>query len=503
MRKLEFLCFKEGTMFEGNSVFGGYRKLVAVGIVVLVVCGACGTQNETTSEGVSEETSRLQGQIPLAHQESGRSQQPYMENMRLVGSQDIENRGENGNLGWLGDCAYVAGYYGGKDRLAGMAVIDASNPSNPELVKLYPGTPGTRESQVEANETRSLVVVMPFSHRATPYGDPPGPSLLQIYDASDDCLNPILVGTYDFNDGEVPGNIVTHEHRISDDGKTIYATALASDRSDPVDALMAIDVTDPSQPNLIATWDLSHEPGMPNSGMHDLDLSSDGNRAYTNTYWHIDNVRHQGLSILDLSEVQGRQSDPEIRRISSFNWGPPENFGITHSAQLVKIKGREYVIAMDETMGADARAPWGWSRIIDVTEEEYPLQISTIRLAAAEEIHAEQTDQDGAIYGSHYIGVDDPFNTSLAFFSWYASGLRAWDIRDPYQPKEIGYYIPGAKLDTKLAVGAGYPNPKVDYVYSFIRYRPETGHIWFNSVFGGFHIVELIENPLRMSLGGN
>ena len=63
-------------MFEGNSVFGGYRKLVAVGIVVLVVCGACGTQNETTSEGVSEETSRLQGQIPLAHQESGRSQQP-------------------------------------------------------------------------------------------------------------------------------------------------------------------------------------------------------------------------------------------------------------------------------------------------------------------------------------------------------------------------------------------------------------------------------------------
>ncbi len=490
-------------MYERNPrcvrSLGGHRWLAV--IVMAMLGGACAPE-EATEPASPEETSRLQGQIPLVDQESGRSQQPYMHNMRLIGNQDIENRGENGNLGWLGDCAYVAAYYGGKDRLAGMAVVDASNPSNPELVKFYEGTPGTRESQVEANEARNMVVVMPFSV-TSPYGDPPGPSLLKIYDASEDCRNPVLVGTYDFNDGEVPGNIVTHEHRISADGKTIYATALASDRSDPVDALMAIDVTDPANPTLITTWDLSQEPGMPNSGMHDLDLSADGTRGYTNTYWTVDNVRHQGLSILDLSEVQERRPDPEIRRISSFNWGPPENFGITHSAQLVKIKGRDYVIAMDETMGADARAPWGWARIIDVTEEEYPLQVSTIRLAAAEEQYADQTDQDGAIYGSHYIGVDDPFDTALAFFSWYAAGLRAWDVRDPYQPKEIGYYIPGARLDTTLAVGPGYPNPKVDYVYSFIRYRPETGHIWFNSVFGGLHIVELIENPLRMSLSGN
>ncbi len=481
---------------------GGSRYPCVAGAVSLIAVlgGACASEPQPAAE--VEETTRLQGQIPLADQESGRSQQPYMDNMRLVGKQDIENRGENGNLGWIGDCAYVAGYYGGKDRLAGMAVVDASNPSNPELVKLYPGTPGTRESQVEANEAHNLVVVMPFS-RATPYGDPPGPSLLQIYDASEDCRNPVLVGTYDFNDGEVPGNIVTHEHRISADGKTIYATALSSDVREPVDALMAIDVTDLANPTLIATWDLSHESGMPNSGMHDLDLNADGTRAYTNTYWEVDNVRHQGLTILDVSEVQERRSAPEIRRISSFNWGPPENFGITHSAQLVKIKGRDYVIAMDETMGADARAPWGWARIIDVTEEEYPLQISTIRMQAAEEEHAEQTDQDKAIYGSHYIGVDDPFNTSLVFFSWYASGLRAWDVRDPYEPVEIGYFIPGATIDTKLAVGPGYPNANVDYVYSFVRYRPESGHIWFNSVFGGFHIVELIDNPLRSSLSSN
>ena len=72
-----------------------------------------------------------------------------------------------------------------------------------------------------------------------------------------------------------------------------------------------------------------------------------------------------------------------------------------------------------------------------------------------------------------------------------------WDVRDPYLPKEIGYYIPGARPNTKLKVGGGYPNKNVDYTYSFVRYRPESGHIWFNSVFSGFQIAELIDNPLR------
>jgi len=236
---------------------------------------------------------------------------------------------------------------------------------------------------------------------------------------------------------------------------------------------------------------------MPPSGMHDLDVNDAGTRAYGNTRWVIDGVRHQGLSILDTTDVQERKPNPKIRRISSFNWGPPENFGVSHSAQLASIKGRQYVICLDETMGGNAAAPWGWGRIIDVTDEKYPLQISTIKLQASEAQYGDRTNQDKAYYGAHYFGVDDPANASLLLSSWYSSGLRVWDILDPYMPKEIGYYIPGARTNTKLPVGGGYPNNKVDYVYSFVRYRPESGHIWFNSVFGGFFIAELIDNPLR------
>ena len=467
-------------------------------LATAVLAGACAQPEQPKPAAPAEESPKepaLQGQVPLADQQSGRSLKPYMWNMRLVGQQDIQNRGENGNLGWIGDCAYVAAYFGGNDPLMGMAVVDAANPKNPELVKLMPGTPGTRESQVEAHEGRKIVIVMPFRHPSTPYGDPPGPTQLQIYDASADCKNPVRVGTYDFA-------FTTHEHRISADGNTVYAVVNSPGLAPPGEekrgpALSAIDIKDLSKPTLIGTWDLSEEAGLPKSGIHDLDVNDEGTRAYANARWIIDGVRHQGLTILDTSEIKQGKPNPKTRRISSFNWGPPENFGGTHSAEFITIKGRQYVICLDETMGVNAAAPWGWGRIIDVTDEKYPLQISTITLEASQARFADQTNPDKAYYGAHYLGVDDRKNASLAFFSWYSSGLRAWDIRDPYLPREIGYYIPGARVDTKLKVSDSYPNAKVDYVYSFIRYRPETGHVWFNSLFNGFMIAELVDNPLR------
>src|SRR5438876_568271 len=55
----------------------------------------------------------LQGEVALPDQQSGRSLSTYALNVGLVGRNPILNRGLNGNLGWVDDCAYVSAYYGG------------------------------------------------------------------------------------------------------------------------------------------------------------------------------------------------------------------------------------------------------------------------------------------------------------------------------------------------------------------------------------------------------
>ena len=50
----------------------------------------------------------------------------------------------------------------------------------------------------------------------------------------------------------------------------------------------------------------------------------------------------------------------------------------------------------------------------------------------------------GGRFGSHSANESTApvFHKKVAFFTWFNAGVRAVDIRNPYQPKEIGYFIP-------------------------------------------------------------
>lgn len=97
---------------------------------------------------------------------------------------------------------------------------------------------------------------------------------------------------------------------------------------------------------------------------------------------------------------------------------------------------------------------------------------------------------------TQYLGVDSVRRTSMLYMSWYSSGLRADTGRDPRHAREVGYHIPGARTDTEFHDDRTdrYANNRVDYTYSFVRYRPKSGHIWFNSLFNGFQIVRPLDN---------
>lgn len=96
-------------------------------------------------------------------------------------------------------------------------------------------------------------------------------------------------------------------------------------------------------------------------------------------------------------------------------------------------------------------------------------------------------------YSPHYSEVDTHDDPNAAFISWSASGLRLADIGDLENPTEIAYYNPPPTPDTEFGDYSAWSKTDdfVDAVQSRVRYRPDSGHIWFSSVNSGFHIVEL------------
>lgn len=50
----------------------------------------------------------------------------------------------------------------------------------------------------------------------------------------------------------------------------------------------------------------------------------------------------------------------------------------------------------------------------------------------------------GGRFGAHSSNESTApiFHKKIAFFTWFNAGVRSVDIRDPYSPKEIGYFIP-------------------------------------------------------------
>ncbi len=101
----------------------------------------------------------------------------------------------------------------------------------------------------------------------------------------------------------------------------------------------------------------------------------------------------------------------------------------------------------------------------------------------------------GGRFGAHSSNENQPpmFANRIAFIAHFNAGVRAVDIRDPYKPKEIGYYVPAVSDKTeKRCVGQGAEehckiaiqtnNVEVDdrgYVYAADRANT------------GLHIVEL------------
>ncbi len=163
------------------------------------------------------------------------------------------------------------------DMELGVNVFDMSDPTRPVRTArlVTPAMLSPHESLVVSQEGGVLAAVL---------GNPAfGPGIVDIYDVSEDCRNPVLKSS-------TPLGLFGHESGISPDGKTFFSG------SPSTSTLVALDISNPSLPRPLWAGQYSS---------HGLSISPDGNRAYVASIGDP-----AGMLILDISEIQARKANP-------------------------------------------------------------------------------------------------------------------------------------------------------------------------------------------------
>ena len=359
----------------------------------------------------------IQGRVPADAVESGRADKGFTCNVEL-----LAHRGKAGGfkvhrfVDRTGrECAYYdttllfpTNVQHLSDEPTGVAVLDMSNPSKPvRTATLQTPAMQTPHESLVLSERRGLLVAVMGT--AAFY-----PGFVDIYDLNADCRYPELQSS-------LPVGLLGHESGFAPDGNTFYATSLFTGE------VTAVDVSDPKLP--VPLW-VGDYPS------HGLTISEDGNRAYLADLG-------QGLTVLDVSEIQARKPNPQERVVSRLTW---EMLTIPQVAVPVKIQGRRYLVEVDE-FSTEKGSPVpvsngervGAARIIDIENEQDPRVVSDIRLAVNQpENRAQLAGDPGASspaqgYAAHYCSVPRYEDPGIVACSFIASGLRVFDIRDPGQ----------------------------------------------------------------------
>jgi hypothetical protein len=333
----------------------------------------------------------------------------------------------------------------------GVYVMDMHDPAHPvKTATLVTPAMQTPHESVRLNVKRGLLVAdmgNPVAH----------PGFVDVYDVSQDCLHPTLKASS-------PMGVLGHESGFAPDGNTFYVASLYGH------TLAAVDLTDPSVPKVLwATYD--YQP-------HGVSISEDGNRLYMTD-------KSPGVTILDVSQIQKRVSNPSVPVISHLTW--PE-VSTPQNATPFTRNGHQYLMEIDEF----GERKTGAARIIDIQDEKKPFVVSNMRLKVnqPETYDAIQgdpgNDQQFQGYQGHYCTLPSRVDPNVIACSFILSGLRVFNIENPAKPREVAYF------NKPLVKGTNYnPNKAGAFAMSAPAYDEQTGDIWYSDGNSGFYVVRL------------
>ncbi len=312
--------------------------------------------------------------------------------------------------------------------------VDVSDPRAPRVI-VQTDLP---HAQMRSNSLEVAGELMAVAYQVTRFGlEPAG---FELFDVS----VPEKPRSVSFFDASGPHSRGCHQLWFVD-GRTVHM-ACADPQLKPRDpkddqVYRIVDVSDPARPRALGRW---HLPGTmegddappPQRLAPKFDA---GFRAHnTNVYpqrpdrcylGYLDG----GIMVLDIADP-GRP-----RLVSRWTNSPPYN-GFSHT--VLPLFGRELLVVSDESI-MDHAADWPklvW--ILDARDERHLVSVATLPAPPVDAFRAR-----GGRFGAHNLHENPPVpgawqSDQVVVGTFFNAGVRAYDISDPYAPREVAYFVP-------------------------------------------------------------
>ncbi len=389
---------------------------------------------------------------------------PEANNMRLVGFNDLQARSAYQPIIQKQGDRYIAyvGHHGGTEAVPkpsnpltrqaefnGTSIIDVTDPKQPRYLVHIPGQEGLGEQggaqMVRACEGKSL-----------PKGDPNKIYLLRSFGGQGHEMwdvtkpeNPSLITRVSWNLKD------THKSWWEcDSGIAYLVSGVTTWRTRRMTEVF--DLSDPAKPTKIRDYGLvGQQPGatgaVPTELHGMISTGPRGNRIYfgygTNKGGVLqivdreklltgpseptpDNLRHPVIGQLDMLPLVGAHSTIPLGKMKIAEFGKDLSGAV-----------RDMVMIVDESLVNECQAAETRQIVwfVDASVETRPMVVSNFNVREVGDFCSR-----GGRFGAHSANesMAPVFHQKLAFATWFNAGVRAIDIRNPYSPKEVGYFIP-------------------------------------------------------------
>ncbi|HKA45612.1 MAG TPA: hypothetical protein VKF40_26730 [Burkholderiales bacterium] len=437
-------------------------------------------------------------------------------NMALVGHNDLQGRtayqpvihrqGER----WI---AYI-GHHGDKVRNPmtglvednGTSIVDVTDPKRPQYLAHIPGEPGKAEQggaqmvricsgdELPKGVKGKFYLLRVFGNQAH-----------EIWDVTDPA-NPQILTTV------IKGLKGTHKNWWEcDTGIAYLVSGDPKWRSNRM--TLIYDLSDPLKPEFIRSFGLpGSEPGstgpLPITLHGPISTGPKGNRVYfgygTNQAGILQIVDRDKLLNGPKEPTPENLRYPEVSRLELMPYNGAHTVFPVLGVEMPEFKKamhgspRDFIVVTNEAIQKECLEFRQMVFVVDITHDKQPMGVATYTTPEASGNFCTR----GGRFGTHSSNenMTPIYYKRVVFVTSFNAGVRALDVRDPYHPKEIGYYIPAMTKNTVVLETPATQAGKVNATEASSRKAIQTnnvevddrGYIYIvDRAKTGMHILEL------------